>query len=67
MDTDDLEPPKKNKLPPPVLEEMSIEELGEYIEDKKTRISDGEVPRGDWQQRESPRYRGICFQDMRLE
>jgi uncharacterized small protein (DUF1192 family) len=41
MDTDDLEPPKKNKLPPPVLEEMSIEELGEYIEELEAAIAGG--------------------------
>ena len=31
MDTDDLEPPKPKRLEPPVLEEMSIQDLEEYI------------------------------------
>lgn len=31
VDTDDLEPPKKARLDPPVLEELSIEELENYI------------------------------------
>ena len=38
MDTDDLEPPKKNKLTPPVLEEMSIEDLGAYIDELEAAI-----------------------------
>jgi len=29
MDTDDLEPPKPKRLEPPVLEEMSIQDLEE--------------------------------------
>lgn len=33
MDTDDLEPPKKARIEPPVLEELSIEELKDYIAD----------------------------------
>jgi uncharacterized small protein (DUF1192 family) len=31
VDTDDLDPPKKKRLEPPVLEELSIEELEDYI------------------------------------
>lgn len=31
MDTDDLEPPKKARIEPPILEELSIEELTDYI------------------------------------
>ncbi len=31
MDTDDLEPPKPKRLEPPILEELSIDELEEYI------------------------------------
>jgi len=39
MDTDDLEPPKKKKLAPPVLDEMSIEELGEYIDELEAEVA----------------------------
>lgn len=38
MDTDDLEP-QKQKPAPKNLEEMSIEALGEYIEDLEAEIA----------------------------
>ena len=37
MDTDDLEP-QKQKPPPKNLEEMSIEALGEYIDELEAEI-----------------------------
>ena len=38
MDTDDLEP-QKQKPPPKDLEEMSIEALGEYIDELEAEIA----------------------------
>ena len=40
MDTDDLEPRKQN-LAPKNLEEMSIEALGEYIDELEAEIARG--------------------------
>ena len=39
MDTDDLEPQKQKKLAPKNLEEMSIEALGEYIDELEAEIA----------------------------